>query len=300
MEIQPFSFELFNQFPYINILGNSKTGKSYLIKKICDYYNIPDNLIIFSHQLDYYKSMYPNNKKIYNKYSYVVFWPLISDTTNKKIIIFDNFPVPNNLQDLIYWRVLYNSIIIICQNNLELPANSFFYSDPCDYLFLLEFSNLRAVYNLFGTARYKNFELFQKIYNKITRNFNSMVLSLPSKKTDNFNTYWYNSQQDLLKLDNIIIEDTCEKIEEKRKISYEYFWDGSSDEIAMSINNHEEVNQNNPEKNNSENQQDSEKNNSVNQEESEQLDTKNLEIRKYILNLNFTNNNPVELTLNFN
>jgi len=234
MFINNFNFNHTIRYDVINIIGERNSGKSYLCKSIIEkFYQIP--LVIIIHpQTEYFFPFYSNLNNIVSNNDFNLETETNNLIMKKGILLFDHYDNKiirtllkrqillhelNNekknkdvlliIDDLLYTDKIINemkelfsntrnyhiTIVISCKNLEIFPPHI-----RCcfTYTFLLyDTINIKKKYNkIINKYKFENFEIFKKLFEELTINFNAMVICnyKNTNKLEEF-VYYYNALQ---------------------------------------------------------------------------------------------------------
>lgn len=202
IEIKEFTIDMFKESSSSLVIGRRGSGKTFLTKSILKQYKNKENLTIIiskqdkeqTDQLNTYYNLFPDSC-VYDDYNKSEFNKLIKkqkylvEKYNSKetkinpnmMIVYDD-SLPNTLQKLqnhngIMSMILENKTHMISYIiNCDLYIAKSLIKCNIDYTFILNNSNNKDEIYKYYKKYFESFEIFDKIYTEITKNYGSLVI----------------------------------------------------------------------------------------------------------------------------
>lgn len=203
--IKFFDISLSKNNSIILIIGKKNSGKTILIKNIIKYKKIIDLCTIFNPKQEnnnkynnYNDLIIPNIK--YYKYDENIIFNSLKNNLEKQLIIFDDALLYSKKESsLIFEKIIINNKINNTSFILSMSTtftNSSILIENIDYIFIFNDHNIlyiRNIYYKYAIKIFSTFELFNEMFQLITKNlYSCMVISkiLKSNKIED-NIYYY-------------------------------------------------------------------------------------------------------------
>lgn len=202
IEIKEFTIDMFKESSSSLVICRRNSGKTFLTKSILKQYKNKENLTIIiskqdkeqTNQLNTYYNLFPNSC-VYDDYNKSEFNKLIKkqkylvEKYNSKetkinpnmMIVYDD-SLPNTLQKLqnhngIMSMILENKTHMISYIiNCDLYIAKSLINCNIDYTFILNNSYDKDTIYKYYKKYFESFEIFDKIYTEITKNYGSLVI----------------------------------------------------------------------------------------------------------------------------